>query len=138
MSKLLLFLAIFLLSVYADIDLTGFTIIGLQKGSYETTIKVSKGELFALKIESNPTTGFGWYLMNRSELESSNVLVALDKENSGEYQSDFHREGEVGFGGHSYFKFKGISRGSSIVRLYYMTIWDKNTLYKLQVKVCVV
>ena len=137
MSKLLLFLAIFILLVSANVDLTGFNVFSLNAGTPETTINVAKGELFALKIPSNPTTGFNWYVMNSAELKSSNILVALNLNGttSGEYQKDDSPFGMVGVGGNAYFKFQGVNSGSSTIRLDYMRIWEHAPINSLMVKV---
>ncbi len=137
MSKLLLFLTIFILSVSANVNLTGYTLVLLDAGKPETNVNVAKGELFAFKIESNPTTGYNWYLMNNSELKSSNIVAALnlDEANSGEYQQNESPRKMTGIGGNTYFKFKGMNSGSSTLNLSYMRIWEHEAITKLKVKV---
>lgn len=138
MNKILFFLGLFLLSVSASVDLSGFNLIPLNTNIKKTIVTVSKGEKFVLKIASNPTTGYNWNLANSYQLKSSNVLTFLSESESGEYESAAYGERIVGAGGNSFFKFQGTNCGSSTVELEYKRSWETEAVNQLKVEVQVV
>jgi len=135
--KFILLGALLLLLVAASVDLTGFTLYPLEASSQKTSINVAKNEKFALKIPSNPTTGFSWVLANGDELKSSNVIALLDANVGGEYESNPHRAGVVGVGGNSFFKFQGANSGVTTIQLDYKRPWETTSINHLSVDVTV-
>jgi len=69
-----------------------------------------KGQL-RLKLDSNPTTGYYWYL---KDIDASQ----LDQLSDG-YFADPAPEGMVGSGGHQLFVFEALSMGKSTLTLSY-------------------
>ncbi len=75
----------------------------------KTTLRPG-GEL-RLKLDSNPTTGYFWYLK-----DMDSTLVELVSE---DYYSDPAPEGMTGVGGHQLFVLKGLAKGKTTVTLSY-------------------
>jgi predicted secreted protein len=71
-------------------------------------IKVNKGQEFTISIRGNPTTGYGWFLKDYTELNSSELLASNLNEygSTDDYKQDRAPRGFVGQGGAYYFKFK--------------------------------
>ena len=64
-----------------------------------------------LKLDSNPTTGYYWYL---KDIDSSQLDQLSD-----EYFADPAPEGLVGSGGHQLFVFEALAKGKSKLTLSY-------------------
>jgi len=64
-----------------------------------------------LKLDSNPTTGYYWYL---KDIDASQL-----DELSNEYYADAAPEGIVGSGGHQLFVFQALATGKSKLKLSY-------------------
>ena len=137
MSKLVLIAILLLFTASASLDLTGFNVYPLEANSRRTSLHVAKGESFALRLPSNPTTGYSWVLVNNDELKSSNVLAFLSENAGGEYESKPHRSGMVGLGGNSYFKFQGVNGGKSSIQFDYKRPWETESINSVLVDVSV-
>lgn len=70
-----------------------------------TDITLRPGGQLRLKLDSNPTTGYFWYL---KDIDASQVDQLSD-----EYIADPAPEGMVGGGGHQLFVFEALSTGRS-------------------------
>ena len=93
-----------------NISLNNDTFILPNKGS-EFEVIGHFNKILVIQIKGNPTTGYGWYLDNKNEVESSEKLKILnlnDNNSTDDYVSDPHEEGMTGYGGYYYFKFKVI------------------------------
>ncbi|MEL7285722.1 MAG: protease inhibitor I42 family protein [Pseudomonadota bacterium] len=64
-----------------------------------------------LKLDSNPTTGYYWYL---KDIDASQL-----DELSNEYYAEAAPEGVVGSGGHQLFVFQALATGKSKLKLSY-------------------
>lgn len=69
-----------------------------------------EGQLY-LKLDSNPTTGYYWYL---KDIDASQLDQLSD-----EYFADPAPEGLVGSGGHQVFLFEALATGKSKLKLSY-------------------
>lgn len=128
MVKKFLFLTLFLFSAIAIVDLDGYSIYDIDKGS--KTIQVTKNELFALKIESNPTTGYVWSIEN---LESINETGLLNAISSAEYEEKPNPNKLMGIGGYTFFKFQAIAQGRQIMDFIYKRSWEKEINNRIRV-----
>lgn len=81
-------------------------------------IKVSAGEKFRIKIESNPTTGYEWTIAGT--LDDAVVKAAGD-----EYVADEAPAGMTGRGGNQFFTFKAVGKGETKIAFTYDRPWEK-------------
>ena len=82
-------------------------------------IRVKQFKKFYIRIGSNPTTGYSWEMM-----EKSNSKVKLVGEKF-ERTRHLDREPRIGEGGHQIFKFKAGSRtGSTTIKFSYLRPWE--------------
>ena len=134
--KTLYLLALCILLV-SSLTLDGYQIINVES-SQENHLHILKAsQPFALRLVANPTTGYDWYIENESEftLENSIEFVRSSSSNGGEYSSDL-KLGNVGIGGHTYFKFNGNNlKGRFEVRLIYRRSWEKEGIRKVGVAI---
>ncbi|MDJ0920263.1 MAG: protease inhibitor I42 family protein [Henriciella sp.] len=84
----------------------------LTNPSTGTDINIRRGGTVVVRLESNPTTGYFWYLLDGTD-ESIITLVSED------YVADPAPEGLVGSGGMQVFTFEGAGRGSTVLNLSY-------------------
>ena len=76
-----------------------------------TDITLRPGGKLNLKLDSNPTTGYYWYL---KDIDASQIDQLSD-----EYNADPAPEGLVGSGGHQLFVFEALATGKSKLVLSY-------------------
>ena len=76
-----------------------------------TDITLRPGGKLNLKLDSNPTTGYFWYL---KDIDASQIDQLSD-----EYNADPAPEGLVGGGGHQLFVFEALATGKSNLVLSY-------------------
>ena len=92
-----------------------------------------------MKLVSNPTTGYNWFVTNVAELKSQNLLSAenLTENNGGEYESDPAPAHMTGVGGHSYFKFRGTGNGvgTVMIGLQYKRSWEHDAINTISVAI---
>lgn len=133
MSKSIIILLVAIAAVSASVDLSGYTLVKLE--GLTASVSVAKGEKFALKVAGNPTTGYNWFLANKNELQSSNVVAFLSESESGEYEGTAHQRNIVGVGGNSFFKFQGVNAGSAVIGLDYKRSWENEVIKHIDVTV---
>lgn len=93
-----------------------------------TTITLRPGGKLNLKLDSNPTTGYYWYL---KDIDASRV-----DELSERYFADPAPEGITGSGGHQMFVFEALQVGkSNLVLSYERSPQDVAETLKLKIKV---
>ena len=68
--------------------------------SYTGEFEVRKGETFALKFYSNPSTGYSWRFLNKEDVSDSLLLL------TSKYEAPKTPKGMVGVGGYMYYYFK--------------------------------
>lgn len=82
----------------------------------EYSKEVSTSQVLIVKIQGNPTTGYGWYLDNQENLDTS-VIKPLNLDEHGstrDYQTDPHPPGFVGVPGSYFFKFQPLKAGANV------------------------
>lgn len=138
MSRFIAILALFLVAVSA-VDLTGYKVYDVNSQQDNHIYLIPNGQKFALRLPSNPTTGYDWVLSNLDELKSQNLLstLSLNEGNRGEYESDPAPAGMTGVGGHSYFKFQGNGNGQGLVMvgLQYKRPWETDSIRSIGVAI---
>ena len=143
MSNILVILC-FLTAILStkSIDLTFYEVLTVDNQIPSTTIQIAQNALFALKVISNPTTGYQWQVKEgKSLFAASNVLAAVNIDETtgqGEYESDPNPSNLAGLGGNSYFKFKATNVGEQAFTLVYKRSWETNPINSIQVKVQVI
>ena len=80
-------------------------------------IAVRPGEILTLTLESNPTTGYSWQVM---ELDSAVLTQVSDPE----YKQSSGAEGLVGAGGTETFRFKAVGSSETTLELGYTRPWE--------------
>lgn len=101
----------------------------VEKNSF--TIKARVGREFAIKVSSNPSTGYSWSL---AKLRKSGILVLLSKTKMGEFTSVNPSKGFVGALGMQRYVFYPKRPGKQVLKLVYRRPWEKtpvaiNTYY---------
>ncbi len=82
------------------------------------TVTVKVGDLVAISLKGNPTTGYSW---RTAELDGKAVEQAGDPK----YTTNPHPKGMVGVGGTFEFKFNAAKAGKTVVNLEYVRPWEK-------------
>lgn len=82
------------------------------------TVTLQQGDPITLKLESNPTTGYGWSLTD----EMDDAVVSLT---STEYKQAKTDGNMVGSGGYEYFYFRSAAPGSTEIVLNYARPWEE-------------
>ena len=83
------------------------------------TIKVKVGDLVAISLKGNPTTGYSW---RTGKLDGK----AIEQSGDPKYAVDAHRAGMVGVGGTFLFTFKAVKSGKTQIGLEYVRPWEKD------------
>lgn len=129
MSNLLLITTILilpLLSSCQDLSLDGYKIFKIKTNKNSTqNISVSNDEKFALKFESNPTTGYDWHLTTNFTAYDKTLIefLNLDPQGGGQYVSSSN--GLIGGGGNTYFLLEsGDNNGTVSLDFTYKRIWE--------------
>ena len=134
MSKLILCLLL-LLHFYNCQDLDNVRIFEIpRKASNEVPeFKVRKGETFALKFYSNPSTGYSWDFLNKDEVSDSLLFI------KSKYESPKTPMHMVGVGGNMYYYFKGVEiiNETKILKFSYRRFGKNNGLPNQIVKITV-
>lgn len=108
LSTLLLLLLIFLPCTGRALDLT--------ERDNGKNVSLTVGESMVIELAGNPTTGYGWELadIDQSLLASETMQFILSDSNL------------TGAGGHYSFRFNAFKAGSSVLKLVYRRVWEKN------------
>ena len=80
-------------------------------------ITLQSGDVMTLTLESNPTTGYNWQV-----LEIDNAVLIQDGDP--EYKGASGSDGVVGAGGMETFRFKATGTGKTSLELGYMRPWE--------------
>ncbi len=86
-------------------------------------IKVKAGQTFTIRMESNPTTGYGWQLSKALDNKISLVTNAFIPPDSN----------LCGAGGHEAWTFKAIGEGQTEISLIYVRPWEQDQLARTNV-----
>ena len=101
MSKFI-FCLLLLLNYYSCQNLDKARVFEIPRNSDSKLeeFKVRKGETFALKFYSNPSTGYSWNFLNEEEVSDSLQLLTS--------KFEAPKTNLVGAGGYMYYYFKGV------------------------------
>jgi len=80
-------------------------------------IEITAGQEFVLRLDSNPTTGYGWKLAD-----------GID-EDVAKFVSSKYRQYEVklvGSGGSEYWTFEATGSGTTAIKMQYVRSWEEN------------
>jgi len=90
----------------------------------ESHITVAAPGEFAIKIESNPTTGYGWALVTPREGEDSPVKFKEQK--VAEPGDRPKEEARLGAPTYEIFTFEALAPGEALIELHYRRPWEKD------------
>ena len=79
-------------------------------------IMVKAGQIFTIRMESNPTTGYGWQLSKTLDNKISLVTNAYIPPDSK----------LCGAGGHEVWTFKAVGEGQMEISMNYVRPWEKD------------
>ena len=129
MAKSILYIILGLLTLYIKTEtLNGITVLNIsysysyQENNYELT--VFEGDEFALKFETNPSTGYSWTFVNEKNLGDNIQLInKTNVENS-------NSRNKLGQPEYYYLFFKAIKQATQPKNLnfVYKRSWDKEPL----------
>jgi len=114
-SKNLTVVLLLIVIIAAGCGPTGEVRLDMADNSRQIEVEVS--QILAISLESNPTTGFGWELV---ELEDP-ILQLMGE---AEFQPSESKE-VVGAGGTENFRFKAVSAGQTTLTLVYRRSWEE-------------
>ena len=80
-------------------------------------ISIKPGDVVTVTLESNPTTGYSWQVM-----EIDNAILIQDGDP--EYKQSSGSDGLVGAGGTETFHFRAVGSGNASLELGYMRPWE--------------
>ena len=86
-------------------------------------VMVEAGEEFIVTLESNPTTGYSWQIVEMDQ-------AMLNQRGDVEFQQGSDSDGLVGAGGAETFRFVAVSPGETILTLGYFRPWEDEPLQK--------
>lgn len=79
-------------------------------------IKVKAGQIFVIRMESNPTTGYGWQL---SKALDNNIILVTNAFMPPDSKL-------CGAGGHEVWTFKALGEGQVEISMQYVRPWEKD------------
>jgi len=95
------------------------------------SINMKVNDTVEIKLVSNPTTGYGWFLGDSAD----SSIVSVD---GPEFIESEKEENMVGAGGHEVFVIKAVSKGKASIILNYERPWEEEEpvdTFKVTVKV---
>ena len=108
--------------------LAGFLLAGCATTNTTTTlterdngrdVRVCVGQVLAVKLASNPTTGYGW-------TEHKPAETVLQQVSEPTYVPDMAPPGMVGVGGTETLEFKAVKPGQQSLQIEYKRSWEKD------------
>lgn len=104
------------IAVYKEINKN--TVVILQQNQNSQTIR--SGEKLILKLPSNPSTGYSWFLNNNYNKNVVNLV-------SQKYLSPAG-DNAIGSAGTEEFTFVGVAKGQTNITFNYIRPWEKNSI----------
>jgi predicted secreted protein len=124
------------LSPYPNDDL--FTMPSDLAQDTPWNISAKMGSTFTIKIRGNPTTGYSWFLENRTNLNTSLIqALNLSEHGSADYVTDPSEPGMVGVGGYYYFRFSALAAGDAQLVFVHKRPWETSPLKTVTVNVSI-
>lgn len=93
----------------------GAAALRLGAGADGTKVRVGRGETMVVSLDSNPTTGYDWYVEGALP---SQLTTAADEFKSGA------SSGVVGAGGVRTITYRAVASGTGALRLVYIRPWE--------------
>jgi len=93
--------------------------VALTDGDDGKAVELKVGQVLEITLEANPTTGFGWQV-----LEVEGAVVEQQGEKAYKQRETDGRR--VGVGGWETFTFKAAKAGTADLRLVYRRSWEKD------------
>ena len=84
------------------------------------SINLKINDTVEINLESNPTTGYGWFLSDKT---NESIVSLVDSE----YIASEKDEKMVGVGGYETFTFKAVSKGETRIILNHERPWEEDT-----------
>jgi len=103
-----------ILALFSGCGTNGTQVTDADNGK-EITLK--PGEILTVTLESNPTTGYSWQVMEIDE-------AILSQDGEPQYKQSPGTEGLTGAGGAETFHFKAVSSGKTRLEFGYMRPWE--------------
>ena len=91
--------------------------VNVDYGSNGGSVNIEKGQVLVLKLESNPTTGYDWEIINLD----TTILKQVGEVG---YKSDSMLTGS---GGADSWTFEAVDSGVMYLQLMYHRSWEKDT-----------
>jgi inhibitor of cysteine peptidase len=85
----------------------------------DSTQKLTPGQVIAITLDSNPSTGYGWQVVGE-------LPAILQQVGDPEYKAGADSAGKVGAGGMQTLRFKVLKAGTATLTLGYMRSWEKD------------
>ena len=110
-------------------SLSSHALIVLNEAKLRKVVPVKLNETVVVRLSSNPTTGFDWYL---DKLDQKSLKLLSDN-----YLPT--KTGLVGSGGIKEFKFKAVKKGNKVINFLYYRVWEgkKKAVNKVTFNLCV-
>jgi inhibitor of cysteine peptidase len=102
------------LALFSGCGTNGISLTDADNGKQ---ITVKSGDVVTVTLESNPTTGYSWQV-----IEIDNAILLQDGDP--EYKQSPGSESLVGAGGTETFRFKAVGTGETTLGLGYMRPWE--------------
>jgi inhibitor of cysteine peptidase len=83
------------------------------------TIELEVGQVLAVVLASNPTTGYSWQV---AEIDPTILAVQAEIE----FEQDADQEGLVGSGGREILRFDALKAGQTELTLFYQRPWEQD------------
>ena len=85
---------------------------------YGGSIKLDVSDVVEIRLESNPTTGYSWFL--EDAVDNNIVLITGPEFIESKEEKDI-----IGAGGHEIFTVKALSKGKASILLNYKRPWEE-------------
>jgi len=120
----------------------GQNFVPVTRSNSGQSIQLSKDQVLEVRLPSQPSTGYGWYVVNTS---NNNELYKKENVNNGiikqignrEFVSDEKSIDIVGAPGTQVLRFVGVSKGTTDLKLVYVRPWLKDAepldVYKIKI-----
>ena len=102
------------MAFFSGCGTNGTQLTGADNGKQ---ITLQAGDVMTVTLESNPTTGYGWQVM---EIDNT-ILVQNDDP---EYKGSSNSGGQVGAGGTETFRYKAVGTGTTTLEMGYLRPWE--------------
>ena len=103
------------MSACSNLSSNAGTPMKIEFSQPDKPVRISKGQEFAIRLVSNPTTGYGWQLTGIND----NVVLVTNV-----YVADKAAEDVVGSGGHERWTFRATGKGESEITMEYRRPWE--------------